>query len=402
MKHSINPGWVITLFCLLFGLNLQGQDPRAIVSYASAAPDTIYYPYHNGLQMIEVHHLAHWKSQKSLYESQFRLKSMFRPYPVHPSVSNEYFFRDKQGNFIKAFNSFWALDSLKQFFRKGVVKFRSRKNRQVKSYMRPLPAKGHYKIFNVKRIKLKHQTPVLRRRTFGVQVMGRYPDMKFLKLRNVVYEYPYRSQSLDVIPGISYSNHIVNTQDLLFGVIDISGKVIVPIQYQELLLEQDLIFAKGNDKWGIIDRNNEVLFPLVFDEISRKSANLVVFKQNKKEALAVFHRRIFKLNDYDGIEECETYLIVTKNKKKGVLNNQGKQIIACAYDDLSFYDSDERRLFFIAKRNGRYGLISHKGQKLVPCQYALVRYDDQRKIYLFKKEGIEYRLSKSGKMIKDQ
>ena len=281
------------------------------------------------------------------------------------------------------------------------------------------------------------------------------------------------------------------------------GKVTVPVKYQELFFWNGSLLVKQKNKWGVIDKNNRVIFPLFYDQVQIKSNNLLILKKERAHAIAFYKGNIIRLKHYDKIEEAMPYLMVTNNNRMGLLDSTGRQLIPCKYEQIYSHDLD--RGFFIVKqdnlcgfidlktgakskiafdmvssyisndriafeqgklygflnakgkvviqakydlvepfrgritpvkKDGKWGFISKKGKliipyqydwassywnngkakvvkdrleglvndrgkEVVPCEYRPVRYNHKRKIYLFKKDGVEYRLNKSGKIIKN-
>ncbi|OJJ14454.1 hypothetical protein BKI52_42490 [marine bacterium AO1-C] len=407
---------LIGLLALIVSLPLNAQITDTV--YVPLTPDTIYYPYRNGIQMIEVDHMKLWNAHKVIYGYQFMTRGLSLAYPVLPPISNEYFFRDKQGKVIRAFNTSVSLDSLQKFAFRNTISRRSHieNKRYTHGLLENINFEGYYKVFNMEDIQVQRKKiaplNILMRMQMHYMSQFEKPKYQYDTTKKYLAEYPYRfkvysrdgsKDAFTVYPrgGAEYQNYIINPTKVKFGLIDSLGKIIVPMDYQWLCPWFGVIIAQRNGKWGMINKSNKFLLPLIFDEIRWKSNALVMFRQNNKDILANYRGHIIRLKDYDQIKEYYPYLLVSKNKKLGLLDKKGQQLISCIYDKLYFVYEDKRRNLLVVQRNNLYGLVDKQGQKLVPCQYALVRYDDQRKIYLFKKEGIEYRLSKSGKMVKD-
>ena len=509
MKYLINPGWVIMLFLLLFGYNLRSQTLLELGRRISNVPDTIYYPFYDGVQMIEIAHMSRWRAQKSAYDIRVNIEyyaksSLPPPYPVPPPLSNEYYFRNKNGKIVKIFNSFYSVDSLQQFFKSDTIKQLSYKNHLPAFYNRfylyDFTPQGYYKVFNAKNLRLKKKSL----RFIDLHINLSPPTIKSQKLRRYAYDYPYRYQYLDSYYNThKLYNHILNPEEVLFGLIDSLGKVTVPIEYQQLFFWKVNFLVKKQNKWGIIDKNNQVIFPVIYNQLQMKARDFLVLKADKSESLILYKDQMIKLKYYDDIKDYKPYFIVVENGKWGLLDSLGKQLIPCKYNDL--YTGDRKRGYFIVKQNNLYGfidlktgrksrvafdrlgwisnnrivfkkgelygflnsrgrviipaqydqaygfkskvtavkkggkwglinkkgkiimpykyhwiseywlnhrtkvtnkknligLINDQGKELVPCKYENIRYDHKRKIYLFKKNGIEYKLSKSGKMVKD-
>ena len=75
-----------------------------------------------------------------------------------------------------------------------------------------------------------------------------------------------------------------------------------------------------------------------------------------------------EFNDINRITEIpgneKTYLIASKNGKKGLYINE-KEVIPCQYQDLSY---NEGAKLIIAKRNDQYGVFDLEGKNIIPVQ----------------------------------
>jgi len=93
--------------------------------------------------------------------------------------------------------------------------------------------------------------------------------------------------------------------------------------------------VKYNGNAGVVDKNNKVIVPLIYDDI-----------------------RLF----FDG---CGTAL---RNGKYGYLNiASNREIIPCKYDDL--YALNGNHALIVVMEKGWYGLFDKAGRKILPCDY---------------------------------
>ena len=345
MKLLINPGWVMGLLTLLVSPSINAQvqifaDTASV--YIPFVPDTIYYSYQNGVQMIEVDHMKLWETHEQIYRMQFTQRNLSLAYPVLPPISNEYFFRNKQGEIIQTFNSPLSLDSLQKLNFKASGK-RASHIRKPGQVINRINFGGYYKVFNVQDLQVQ-------RKKISKFAMLMVMQMHYL---NPLYcpkfqcdttteymdEYPYRFTIYSLTSnkardgfkvysrkGSGHYNHITNPTQVRFGLIDSIGKETVPIDYRQLIPWYGSVLANREGKWGMIDKNNQVLLPLIYDEIKWRSEGFVIFRQNKKDILGSYLGHIIPIKSYEKVIEYYPYLIVVKNKKKGLLNLQNQLV----------------------------------------------------------------------------
>ncbi|MEL6653311.1 MAG: WG repeat-containing protein, partial [Bacteroidota bacterium] len=207
--------------------------------------DTLYYPLRDGLQMIVIDHIAYWDRKiYFLEQSQPRAipHSAYLPMPF----GNEYFFRDASGEIVKAYNSPYSLETLNAHFAKIPIDKENDSGRL-----------------------LTHQDSI---NTKGVWAYSPNPMFYFRGFYKV------------------FEPLADNPKQATFGLIDSMGKLVIPIQYQEIWPLGELLLVKRNDKWGVINRVNKIIVPLRYDEIDNYYAdglsdNIFFLKQGKFAAV---------------------------------------------------------------------------------------------------------------------
>ncbi len=148
------------------------------------------------------------------------------------------------------------------------------------------------------------------------------------------------------------------------GYIDLTGKLVIPAEYDSIkdlenkyselwaynASEYGIVVKKG-DKYGVINRDNQVVIPFDFDEMTEFS----------KEGVAIYHQ-------YDSAEQNVVAW--------GMINHQGKMV------DLSHYDGTEGSYIgidgvnegLLAVHQGElWGFVDMAGNEVIPLQYQEVR-----------------------------
>lgn len=138
-----------------------------------------------------------------------------------------------------------------------------------------------------------------------------------------------------------------------FGVIDLTGKVLIPFVYQNLgEVSTYLAFTKGK-KWGYIDLKNKLFLP---------------GKYEKAESFV------------------ENFAIVEEKGKFGLINVKGELYIPYDFDELQRVN----QRFIIAKRNDKWGMFSNDGKVLIPIIYQQIQLLGEDFVILYKEDAIEY------------
>jgi hypothetical protein len=119
--------------------------------------------------------------------------------------------------------------------------------------------------------------------------------------------------------------------DGLFGIIDSNNKIIIPIQYQDLNMNNfcnfdNCFIASKNGKYGIIDINNKIKTDFLFDDISNlNTINIYKAKINGKYKLINQNGKSLTSETFDEISHFENEHALTFNKGKMRLLNKNAE-----------------------------------------------------------------------------
>lgn len=168
-----------------------------------------------------------------------------------------------------------------------------------------------------------------------------------------------------------------------------------------------------NGKFGVINNDGETVINPEYDEIvsipnNSKPIFICIYDVNdedgtyKTKAINEKNEEIFK--GYDKIEVVDNFdskqnvwyednvLRVSKNGKYGLINFDGKEILACDYDEITALNGVKSNL--IVKKAGNVGLVNEKGQTIIPTQYKeiLTLKEGYKNEYIIINENNQYGL----------
>ena len=108
-----------------------------------------------------------------------------------------------------------------------------------------------------------------------------------------------------------------------YGIIDKDRNIIIPLIYDEYLMvsESGYITACERNKWGIIDMNNKIIIPFEYEVIR---------------------------------EDYPKCIIAKKNGKYGFIDINNTPLTEFKYDDLLTFDGFEN---YVAKLDDKYGIV---------------------------------------------
>lgn len=346
--------------------------------------DTFYYPFYNGVQMIEIDHVGYWdKKIFFLEQSQPRALPHYLGNPM--PIGNEFLFRDTTGAIVKAFNSRGSLAELTKYFKKVPIN-----KRHLWSMLFPYHSSQTY-------------------RSKGIWYQSPQPSFNFSGNYKVSTGFAWQTISL-----FGLASH-EDTKDIKFGLIDSFGNVRIPLEYDEILpIYGNLLVQKGK-KWGIISYEQKVLVPLVYDnykvdlyarEVYPGKGGSVFFLTLKKKddyrteysydaLFLTAEDKLISLDHYDEVylesswtgneDSGKRLLFITKNGKKGMLNSQYQEIVPPLYE-LFEYHNIQRGLIRMA-RDGKFGYWDKNFRIIIPLEYDYAEYSAKDSIGLLLKDG---------------
>ncbi|MFB6454951.1 WG repeat-containing protein [Chitinophaga sp. Hz27] len=171
-------------------------------------------------------------------------------------------------------------------------------------------------------------------------------------------------------------------RDMRFGIINREKKIIYPITADNITrFDNDLLEVDQDTLKGLIRKDGSICLPLQYTEINKfydigyfkvgKNGNYGVVDSTGKEIIPIKYQDI----TYD---KSQRAFSVTEDRKYGILNAKGAVIIPVKYDELernqSYYDGDGFPV--MVKENGWYFYITADGTTLPYRSKKRKGYDD--------------------------
>lgn len=239
------------------------------------------------------------------------------------------------------------------------------------------------------------------------KIFTQYEEVNAISINGIVSNIPYEKTVLKY------------KKDGKYGIIDFEGKEITKPIYEEidgLEKKESELLVKLNGKYGVINVKGAKLIKPEYDNIladgfytDKDKYGLSGYIVSNKTTegyrygyISYKHKQILD-TEYNSIErilntkdEKNTYLIISKNGKYGVVKNN-KVLINYSYQGIE-YDS-ENSIFEIEK-NEKYGVIDFNGKTIIPTDYIAIEI---KGIYVqaYKDNGENITYSISGEKITD-
>lgn len=335
-------------------------------------PDTIIFPFRNGLQMIMIDY-------ESARERLVSFKEMTAPRAmpwsaiIPPASPNLILFRDSSLKITKVFNSnvnagYWE----KLFSRK-----RQNISPNVHSHIYPY---GH---------------PTDLSRSFHLP--GRYSLDRLPNGYYLVYKTPIPAR-------IKISGKTGKT-----GLIDSMGNFVLQMEYEAILPKGKNYLIKQNGSWGLMNPSFTWIIDCRYNEVQTGLNEYLIFYTTNTPRIVYDNEknRISKLENIDWIDEQQITsgdasrrsmpIRVSDHGKFGLINRQFKQIASCTYDFI--YPVYRDGLLLVNKKN-KWGYLNENGEEIIPCMFDdAVAFD--KSVAVVSLNGYIYCINKKGEEIPD-
>ncbi len=227
-------------------------------------------------------------------------------------------------------------------------------------------------------------------------------NSEMIYLYKVIKNKKYGAVSLDgdLILPVKYSRLFVNPacyietkkqENSKNELYSLTGELIIPAVYDYLIPNfGKYIIVKDNEKFGLIDYQNNIILPIEFNiykHTSLSGLDSEYILENNQKVMLITDEKITQLPYEDAYFDSRGTLFVFLNKKKGVYGiEKGKCIIPAKYDDVSYWNEN----LFIAKLNNKYSVYDKDGN--VIFNNNISEYKKKSDLVVIKKDNNKYDL----------
>ena len=203
-------------------------------------------------------------------------------------------------------------------------------------------------------------------------------------------------------------------KDGKWGYIDMTGEIVIPIEYRNAWNFNDdglaiveipdgknrvgLSYVRAWKTWGYINKNGEIVLTVKYNNVYDFSENLAMVSNFDSGGGYNAYQKFGYINRngelvipmiYESACEFENGLaaVCINNNKYGVINTAGEIVIPLIYDDIRFVDGGR---LIIAGKDWKYGILNNKGEIVLPFEYDLINGGRKMKDHLLciEKDGL--------------
>lgn len=313
--------------------------------------DTFYYPYYNGVQMIEIDNVGAWEAEVAWHEmTQPRALSWNMLIPG-PGL-NVYLFRDNTGKIIKAFNTNETPEHLTKAFRKIPL------NRESNNPVHQLTGGFHTG---------KYHQELYSYHSRQLEFNGLYK----------VYDMTQHQVSN---PGFTYY-HIGKV-----GLIDSLGNFFLPIEYDNIIPAGNKIVTAKDGISVLMDRNKKNVAGEQYNNCDESYQDDFIFYKEGK-ICAIYKPRtdkLFRVDHFDWIDFDNMHYVINnrsswkhpalfkygKDGKFGFINEEFIPVSPPVYDKIYWFNENRAMVC----RDGKFGFIDSTVTEVIPCRFDYAEF----------------------------
>jgi|GEM_PF-3213308 len=157
-----------------------------------------------------------------------------------------------------------------------------------------------------------------------------------------------------------------------YGVINRSGTVVIPLEYESLSygFKDGYAPAKKDGKWGLLSNKGKTVVDHKYDHFDYVSEGLAAVAvrngiQMQYGFIDIKGREVIPLK-YQMVSRFKNGLAyVREDNKYGYINTKGKTVIPFVYESASSFNEG----LAAVRLNGKWGFINQENEMVIPAQY---------------------------------
>lgn len=183
------------------------------------------------------------------------------------------------------------------------------------------------------------------------------------------------------------------------GLFNFLGQEILPVIYERVLVETEhrIVVERIDDKYAIFNGLGLPMIPFKngYNCLDYFSDDRIIAYKNEKGGIIDINQNEIIPFVYDGIfwDETREFYTVEKEGLTGVINTEGKEIVACNFMNVFLHDE-----FIMVSFDKKLGIIDYEGHSLISCKYEYLQ-DAKENLLIFKEKGKYGLINISGKQI---
>ena len=191
----------------------------------------------------------------------------------------------------------------------------------------------------------------------------------------------------------------------------IAESLIIGSEIYDLIIPKDfewgyycsekVFIGLRNDKWGVFDYDGLVIIPAEYDSVVLENGVYIVHKNNKTGVLSETGDTIIRI-EYDSITFKDGVYLAQRDNKIGIISETGDIIIDVEFDTIRKISSvDAQEKFYVCTKHSGNGLYNSVGKELLPTEYKHIQFIGHDLLSVQALDGKFKVFDKKGKCVND-
>ena len=180
--------------------------------------------------------------------------------------------------------------------------------------------------------------------------------------------------------------------DSNIGAYDIEGNLIIHYQYDNIEPFQEGFAVYNQDgQYGYLNKQGEIAFDAKFEDAKSFSEGLAVVRLDGKECVinqkgeVVISGNFESIGNWDGDFSCGLAAVTKKGDDEnntGFINKNGELVIPYQFESVYAF----KKGYSVVRKNALQGLIDTEGEFILPCEYNSIQVQNDDVIIVEKGE----------------
>ena len=182
-------------------------------------------------------------------------------------------------------------------------------------------------------------------------------------------------QNYDSNGNVWYEEDVLKVQkDGKYGLLDIDGKEILNIEYDEIETLKGLknsILIKKDNMYGLVNAKGATIIDVEFSSIEKfdddyKHGYITIDKDKKYGLVSYAGSKILE-NKYEKIYQIygENYFVIEEDEKQVIIDSKGEKVLEGGYDKIAQVNSDGA----VYVKDKKYGFMDYDGKTKIDAEY---------------------------------
>ena len=173
--------------------------------------------------------------------------------------------------------------------------------------------------------------------------------------------------------------HPFRAPNKLYGCI-LNDSIVIPFEYEELeLLSSNLVRAKKQGIWGLLNTKGEMVLPFEYVDLRASKKETFLANKNRKYGLISAQNKVLVPLEYSSIDYINDSIVMFKRPSQQLFvrvisAHEVAEVATWAYEFVERLGNNDNLNYFAARKNGKTGIVDFENKQILPFDYEKILY----------------------------